>query len=294
VASSFPSGFLPSITTIDPNIESAYTQQASLQIEHELTPTTSVSVGFLHTRGLHLILSRNINVPRFPASAGVPNLGRPNPNFANITRYESSGDSYYNGLTVSVNRRFSRWAGARVAYTFSKAIDDTGNAFFFTPQNNFDLRDDRGLSDNDQRHRLTISGTLAVPETSDELGWRRIVEGFQLSYLFSYGSALPFNILTGNDRNFDTSVNDRPVGVGRNTGAGFDFASMDVRLSRKIQLSHRLGLELIAEGFNLFNRANLQLPNNTFGSGVNALASFGKPTAAADPRQLQVGMRFSF
>lgn len=293
VATSFPQGFLPSITTIDPNIEVAYAQQASFQIERELSSNSSLAVGYLHTRGLHLILSRNVNVPRFPASAGVPNLGRPNPDFANISRYESSGDSYYNGMTVSLNRRFSRWTGARVSYTFAKALDNTGNAFFFTPQDNFNLRDDRGRSDNDQRHRLTLSGTLAVPETRSDSRWRRTVEGFQLSYIFSYGSQLPFNIQTGADRNFDTSVNDRPAGVGRNTGEGFDFASFDVRLSRRIRFNERFRMEVIAEGFNVFNRANLQLPNNIFGTGTAALPDFGKATGAADPRQLQFGLRFS-
>ena len=91
-------------------------------------------------------------------------------------------------------------------------LDNAGNAFFFTPQDNFNLRDDRGRSDNDQRHRLTLSGTLAVPETKSNSSWRRVVEGFQFSYIFNYGSALPLNIQTGADRNFDTSVNDRPVG----------------------------------------------------------------------------------
>jgi len=293
VATSFPQGFRPSITTIDPNIEDAYAQQASIQIERELSSNTSFAVGYLHTRGLHLILSRNMNVPRFPASAGVPNLGRPNPDFANISRYESSGDSYYNGLTVSLNRRFSRWVGVRGSYTYAKALDNTGNAFFFTPQDNSNLRDDRGRSDNDQRHRLTLSGTLAVPETRSDSRWRHAVEGFQLSYIFSYGSQLPFNIQTGGDRNFDTIVNDRPVGVGRNTGEGFDFASFDVRLSRRIRFNERLGMEVIAEGFNIFNRANLQLPNNIFGTGTAALPDFGKATGAADPRQLQFGLRFS-
>ena len=294
VATQFPAGFLPSITTIDPNIEVAYAQQASLQIERELSSNTSLSVGYLHTRGLHLILSRNVNVPRFPASAGVPNLGRPDSNFANIGRFESSGDSYYNGLTVSFNRRFSRWASARVSYTFSKALDDTGNAFFFTPQDNFNLRDDRGRSDNDQRHRISLSGTLAAPATKNESLLRRAAEGFQLSYIFSYGSALPFNILTGGDRNFDTNVNDRPIGIARNAGEGFDFASFDVRLSRRVRFTERFGAEVIAEAFNVLNRTNLQLPNSTFGSGATPLPAFGKATGAADPRQLQFGLRLSF
>jgi hypothetical protein len=294
VAASFPAGFLPSVTTIDPKIESAYTQQASLQIERELTASASLSVGYMRTRGLHLILSRNANVPRFPVSAGVPNQGRPNPNFANISRFEGSGDSYYNGLTVSLNRRFRRWAGARLSYTFSKAIDNTGNAFFFTPQDNFNLRDERGRGDNDQRHVLAVSGVLAAPETAGGGLWRRVIAGFQLSSIFRYGSALPFNILTGADRNNDTNVNDRPLGVGRNTGEGFDFAALDLRLSRRIRFTERMGLEVIVEGFNMFNRANFQLPNATFGTGGTPNANFGRPTAAADPRQIQFGLRLSF
>ncbi|HZS03778.1 MAG TPA: carboxypeptidase regulatory-like domain-containing protein [Blastocatellia bacterium] len=298
VAASFPQGFLPSVTTIDPNVENAYTQQASLQIERELAANTSISVGYLHARGLHLILSRNVNVPTLTAAdaarLGVPNLGRPNPDFANISRYESAGDSNYNGLTVALNRRFTRWMGARLSYTFSKAIDDTGNAFFFTPQDNFNLRDDRGLADNDQRHLLAVSGTVSAPQTTGGALWRRSLAGFQLSYIFRYGSALPFNIVTGGDRNNDTNVNDRPAGVGRNTGVGFDFASFDLRLSRRIRFTERCGLEVIAEGFNLMNRANLQLPNNTFGTGATPNATFGRPTAAADPRQIQFGLRLAF
>ena len=46
-----------------------------------------------------------------------------------------------------------------------------------------------------------------------------------------YASRLPFNVLLGTDRNLDTNNNDRPLGFGRNTGRGFDFASLDLRLS---------------------------------------------------------------
>jgi hypothetical protein len=63
-----------------------------------------------------------------------------------------------------------------------------------------------------------------------------------------------------------TNSNDRPTGVGRNTGRGFDFAALDLRLRRHFRLTERIGLDLSADGFNLFNRANLAVPNNTFGS----------------------------
>ena len=82
---------------------------------------------------------------------------------------------------------------------------------------------------------------LAAPEKSGGGLLRRVVAGFQLSSIFRYGSALPFNIVTGADRNNDTNVNDRPVGVGRNTGEVFDFAALDLRLSRRIRFTERMG-----------------------------------------------------
>lgn len=290
----FPANLLVSITTIDPRIKNGYSEQASVQVERELAPSTTLSVGYLHTRGLHIILSRNLNVPTVPASTGTLNLGRPDPRFANISWFESSGDSYYDAMTVSLNRRFQHSFGFRLSYTLSKATDDVGNAFFFTPQNNFNLRDDLGPSDSDQRHMLTLSGMFEAPARESGKLIRRALNDFQFSYVFRYGSPLPFNILTGNDRNFDTNVNDRPVDVGRNTGQGFDFVALDLRLSRKFRVNERIRVEAIAEGFNLLNRANFQLPNNVFGTGTSPLPSFGRPTAAADPRQIQFGLRLNF
>lgn len=284
----------PNITRIDPNIETSYSEQANVQVERELPGNALISVGYLHLRALHIIASRNINVPTVPASAGIPNLGRPDPNWGNIGRFESSGNSYYNGMVVSFNKRAARWANVRVSYTFSKTIDDAGNFFFSSPQNNFNLRDDQGLSDNDQRHRLVISGSFQAPQQGKQEGLRRALRGFQLSYIFTCASRLPFNVLLGSDRNFDTNNNDRPLGVGRNTGRGFDFASFDLRLSRRFRLTERVSLDVLAEGFNLFNRSNFGVPNNTFGSGTTPLATFGRPTAAFDARQFQFGLRVSF
>ncbi|HYO91384.1 MAG TPA: TonB-dependent receptor, partial [Pyrinomonadaceae bacterium] len=294
----FPSNLVTGITTIDPKIQNSYSRQASLQVERELSNGTSLSVSYLHLRGLNIIMSRNVNVPMLSAAEatrlGIPNLGRPDPRYANVSRFESAGNSYYDGLTVSLNRRSTRWSSVRLSYTYSKAIDDSGNFFFSTPQNNFDIRDDRGLSDNDQRHRLTISGTLESPDGKDGSGFSRLTKGFRLSYIFTYSSAPPLNIQTGTDRNNDTTVNDRPAGVGRNTGRGFNFASLDLRLSRKLIFKERFQLEAIIEAFNVLNRANLQLPNNIFGTGQTPHPTFRQPTAAADPRQLQLGLRFSF
>jgi Carboxypeptidase regulatory-like domain/TonB dependent receptor-like, beta-barrel len=284
----------PNITRIDPNIETSYGEQANVQVEHQLPGNAVLSIGYIHLRHLHIIVSRNVNVPTAPASAGIPNLGRPDPNWGNISRYESSGDSYYNGLIVSFNKRPTRWAGLRASYTLSKTTDDAGNFFFSTPQDNFNIRGEMGLSDNDQRHRLVVSGTLTAPYEATKQGWQRALKDFELSYIFTYASRLPFNILLGSDRNFDTNNNDRPAGVDRNTGRGFDYASLDMRLSRRIRLNERVSFDLLAEGFNLFNRANYGVPNNTVGPGTIPLPAFGQPTLAFDPRQFQFGLKLNF
>jgi hypothetical protein len=297
---SFPPELLVSVTTIDPGIRSAYSQQASLQVERELSGSVTLSAGYLRVWGEHIIVSRNVNVPRLSAAEaaalGVANLGRPDPRFANVSRFESSADSYYDGMLVSFKRRISRWARARVSYTLSKAVDDAGNAFFFSPQDNSDLGGERGLADNDQRHRLAVSGSFDAPAAGrDGHALRRALSGVQLGYIFQYGSRLPFNVVTGTDRNGDTNVNDRPAGVGRNTGRGFDSASLDLRISRRFELGEGASVEAMVEGFNVLNRANLQLPNNTLNpADPQTLLSFGRATAADNPRQIQLGLRLNF
>jgi hypothetical protein len=286
-----PSGLLASVTTIDPDIQAARSWQTSAQVDHELARNTAVSLGYVRVRANGLILSRNVNVPTLTAAEaaarGVANLGRPDPRYANVSRYGSLGEARYDGMTVSVRRRFTGWLAGRVSYTLSDARDDAGNAFFFSPQDSADIAGEWGPADNDQRHRLVVSGSL-------QGGEGRLRQGWTLSGVFSYGSALPFNVVTGADNNNDTNVNDRPAGVGRNSERGFDFASLDLRLSKRVSLGDRRSLEAIVEGFNLLNRANLQLPNNTFGPGPTPRPAFGQATSAADPRQVQFGLRVEF
>jgi hypothetical protein len=275
----FPAGQFVNVTTIDPGIKNSYAHQAGFEVERQVGRATTISAGYQWVRGLHLILSRNVNVP---TSATAVNLGRPDSRFGNISRYEGGGDSYYNGLLVSMRSRVSRALEFQVAYTLSKAIDNVGSSFFSSPQDSGNVRDDRGLSDNDQRHRITVAGVLS---------WH----GWQLSPMFRYTSPLPYNVLLNFDRNGDTNLNDRPFGLGRNTARGFDYASLDMRVSRTWRVHERVQLQVIGEAFNTLNRSNRAAPNNVIGNGVGApLASFGRETGAFDPRQAQIGLRVSF
>jgi outer membrane receptor protein involved in Fe transport len=252
----FPAGALTNITTIDPHIRSSRSEQATMQFEQQLGAATSASIGYEHLRGRDLIMSRKIT----PAN----------------TQFQSIGDSWYDGVTVAITQRPASWGSVRVSYTFSKGLDTSGNFFFSQPQDANDVAAERGRSDNDQRHRLSISGTLNARQ-------------WLFSWIASYASALPFNIQLPNDRNGDTTFNDRPIGVGRNTGKGFDYRALDLRISRTFPLRHGLALETILDAFNVLNRPNYQVPNNIITS-----ATFGRPTAVNDPRQLQLGVRVVF
>jgi hypothetical protein len=294
VLAAFPAGLLTNITTIDPHIANSFAQQVSLQVEQQITSKLSATVGYSRLRGYDLIMSRNLNVPTNPA---LPNLGRPDPTVANNAQFQSIGDSWYDGMTVALNQRPTRWATWRVSYTLSKALDTAGNFFFSTPQDNNNIAAEKGRSDNDQRHRLIVSGSLNSPTSGSGNVLDHIWHGWMLSSIYSYSSAPPFNIVTGSDNNGDTNFNDRPAGVGRNTGTGFPYQSFDSRLSRTFHIGERWKLESMIEAFNLFNHRNDQLPNATFGTGVypsSPRPGFGAPTAVGDPRQLQLGLRIAF
>jgi hypothetical protein len=298
VLPSFPEGVLVSIQTIDPDIRDAYTEQGSVELERALGRIGTATAGYSYLRGHGIIMSRNVNVPTLTtsqaAALGLANLGRPNPSFGNISQYGSIGDSWFSGLTLSMRTRPAAWGDTRVSYTWSKALDDTGNAFFNTPQDNFDIVEDKGPSDNDQRHRVVVSGSFRPLPSAGSAALHRALHGIELGYMWSYATGAPFTILAGADLNNDTNNNDRPPGVGRNSARLPATSSFDVRLSRVFAMPHRGRLEAMIEAFNLFNHVNILNVNNTFGTGSTPLATFNQPSAAGDMRQLQLGIRWSF
>jgi hypothetical protein len=83
----------------------------------------------------------------------------------------------------------------------------------------------------------------------------------------------------------------------RNAGAGNDFLSLNLRLSRAFQISDRFKLEAVVEGFNVTNRINNLTRNSNFGGGAypgNPVSTFNQITAVGDPRTLQIGFRVTF
>ncbi len=293
-----PPGVLFNFNTMDPRMQNAYSQQGSFEIEQELGNHSTLSAGYQHVRGLHLLISVNQNVPACAAS-GSNNGCRPNPGFGNNSEYSSLADSHYDGLHLSFVQRPVVWGSYRVSYTYSKALDNVGEFFFSSPINNFNIWQDYGRSDDDQRNRLVFDGTIHSATSKGHTAWERISHGFQVTAMLQYYSPLPFNITTGANTIQGTAA--RPtingIFINRNAGSGFDFFNLNARLSRGFQITERLRLEAIVEGFNLTNHVNGVTLNGVFGPGsypANPSSTFKQITAVGDPRAFQLALRATF
>ena len=289
---------LVDFTTMDRDLQNAYSRQASLEVERAFGHATTLSVGYQYVRGRHLLMSVNQNVPTCVA-AGANNGCRPDADYRNDNQYSSAGDSNYHGLHVSLLQRPVSWASARVSYTLSKSMNDLGEAFFSSPLDPTNIQRDWGRSDDDQRHRLVVTGSLTLPRAF-------LISGLMQSY-----SRLPFNITSGvqslqgttgrpfadgavSTPSFDVRAADV---IDRNTGTGSDFFSLGLRGSRIFTIRDGVRLEGLVEVFNVTNRVNIVTRNTTFGAGAypsNPLPAFNQTTAVGDPRTAQLGVRLTF
>lgn len=312
----------PGLNTVDPNIVIPYAQQGNFGVERALSRDWAAGVNYVAVRGVKLLRSQNINLgpPTVLTAANAAQLGvsRPNaqqigrpiygssnrldPNFTNIQQVSSSSSSIYHGVQFTLQKRFSNNYQFRVNYTFSKAIDDASD---FTqamqPQNPYNARAERSLSYEDQRHRFTMTGVWDLPYRT--AGGRRslarwIFGDWSLSTLWTYRSGTPDNVEIGSDANVDSNSNDRPFNgyyvLGRNTMIGAESFTVDGRLSRRIRLSERMGVQILAEAFNTQNRVNFGGQNLTWGTSIEPRATLGQFTSANDPRQVQLGIKIEY
>jgi hypothetical protein len=293
-----PSVTLPNLTTMDRELEHAHSRQASVEVEQQIGSRATVSAGYQYLRGLHLIMAVNQNVPSCAAS-GTNNGCRPNPNYANNSQYSSVGASNYHGVHVSFTQRPVRWGHYRISYTLSKSMNNVGEFFFSSPIDPFDLSKDWGRSDDDQRHRLVMTGAIQTSMEPATDAWEYLTHGFQVSAMLQAYSAPPYNITSGVTTIQATAG--RPIVNGefieRNAGEGTAFFNLTARVSRAFRLTGRLQLELLAEGFNLTNYRNVVTRNTNFGSGAyptNPAPNYGQITAVGESRSVQFGARVRF
>ena len=317
-------GATPPLSVIfsgQPGYRNPYSQQGEIGIEREISKGLSFSASYIYVHTLKLPVAIDINllpapfVPAGPAnipirqwstSAGFPCAGANivncfvNPLLLQSDQYSSAGAALYQGAILELKGRFSKNFSLLANYTYSKAYDDVLDFNSdYGPNDQTNLAAEHSLSTFDQRHKIVIAGVLDSP-------WKnKILSGFQLSPIIRYNSPHPFNLLAGTNVNNDRhSTTDRPPGAGRNTGIGPNYFDVDMRLSSRIRLGEKASLQLMLEGFNIFNRTNYGSVNNVVGviappfdlRGSSALSP-SQPlgfTSAFPKRQLQFGVRLSF
>ncbi|KAF0250298.1 MAG: ferrienterochelin and colicins outer membrane receptor [bacterium] len=306
--------FVPQLnigTQYQPDLRSSYSQQATTGVDYLIGSDTTISLTYSYVRGLKLLSLREINpvvnpIANNPLQGMI--IGRVDPTKGSLFEFETAFDSYYHGFTIALSRRLAKRLNFLAHYTFSKGIDNIADFSVVVTdrQNNpLDIASERGLSLQDVRNRFSLSSTWELSYTNNPL-----LRDFHLSTIVSVNSGRPYNLLAGVDLNLngDGGLSDRPTGLGRNVGVTPGFATVDMRLSRTLNIKERYKIQGFVEAFNLFNRVNINpnlidrtfSPNNQGGFNLPPQEN-GRYTVTANrfrgafaPRQFQVGIRLSF
>ena len=284
---------LPSVYRADQRLATPYSQQTSFAVEHLIASDLTATASYQFVRGTKLARTRNINYG-----------GALDRRYADIFQLEDSASSRYNGVSLSLNRRMADEFEFSASYTLSKAYDNASD-FDEQPQNPFQVQPEWAVSRQHRQQRLVANALWELPIGDEEPGkpppdnWvTKIFGHIELAPIFTLESGRPVNPLTGVD-SFGTHsypLSARPAGFGRNSLRAPMLANMDFRLLKFFPLafSKTARVDLVAEAFNLFNRANVAQINPVFGTGAIAQTGFLQPLAGAGSRQIQFSLDFEF
>jgi carboxypeptidase family protein len=320
------SGFFPqSATAYQRDLQTPWMEHWNIGLQRLLGRGRSIEVAYVGSRGHDLISARDANQPQ--PSTRVPNL-RPNPLYADVTLIESRASSRYNALQAKFQQRSEAGLSAIVAYTFGKSTDDASGFFTSAgdpnfPQNSLDPSAEEGRSSFDVRHRFTAGVTYMLPSFGKS--W---LQDWQLHAIATLTSGPPFtvailpdidqsntgrsNLGFGNndrpnvsgdgslsagdrseDRWFDTAAFSFPAfgsfgNAGRNILDGPGYKNLNLGVTKILPVADAR-LQLRLEIFNVFNRANFDLPDAFLGS-----PTFGRILSAGAPRRVQLGVKALF
>lgn len=266
------------INILDHNLSTPYVQQFNLGFQRELTRDLIVSADYIHAFGSKFIIGR------FIGSVFNPSIGG-NDDVVNI---ESSVKTWYDGMLLNAQKRFSNRYSFNASYTLQKSFNfsnDDQIPFQVPPLNPNNLRLDKGPPPNEERHRFTFHAVVDLPYE------------FQLSPIYTLASGVPFDIQLPPDlggtripvlqrnaagRSFSTGSELNTFINQFNTGRplasrlplarddlklGDSFQSLDLRLTKTFRFNENFNIQGIAEVFNLFNVTNVRGVNNVNFSG---------------------------
>ncbi len=321
----------PAVQYFANNFANPQIHQYDFIVEREIAHNTVASVSYVGSLGRRLptFVDTNLNPPdttRTFTVSGGPFAGqsvvipifptaRPNPAFAQITEIRSSIKSEYNALIFQVNRRFTKGLQFQGSYTRSRATDTGQSSVTFTtsniPFNVFDLSSEAGVSNFDSPHKVSISGVWSPkPFGDDNKTGRMLLNGWTLAPVFYAFSGSPYSAgLSVSGAGGAGGVNQSggtsrfPL-LPRNSFRRPRIVNFDLRLSRRFKFNEGTALELLAEGFNVFNRTQITNVNSTLytQSFTTNTFTFNTPFQSITEtgatlfreRQVQFAVRFEF
>ena len=316
-------GIAPSIFRPDPRLATPYSQQASAGAQYLLAKNFTVRADYLFVHGVKLPRTTNVNLlppvtltPGNATSLGVPHptaqqfgrdvfsLGRLDPGFDNLYELQNSAASTYHGVSVTLGRTMNEDLEFSASYTLSKAYDDA-SSYDEQPQNPFDLAAENALSRQHQQQRFVFDALWDLPigEEGDSHNANRsrswFVSAFkdiEIAPIFTVETGRPVDPLTGLDSNRTGAfpLSSRPLGFGRNSLETPNVVTLDLRVLKYFPFGESRRLDLVAESFNLLNRANVAQINPVFGSALTPIAGFTQPIAGTGARQIQFSLDFEF
>jgi hypothetical protein len=263
-----------SIVVLDPRTHIPFTLQYSIGVERQVTAKSTFSAVYIGSRGTGLFRSIDANAP----IAG--SLVRPNPALGQVRDMQSEGYLKGNAMELTFRGKVNRYFSGQIQYTLGRTDNNTSGITFF-PANSYNAAADWGRADNNRLNKFDL---LATSQPT-----RFFTAGVALSLY----SGKPVDITTGGDDNHDGILNDRPLGVARNTMAGPGLIDLDLNVSHDFPLSKdKKEAKVISVSLNSFNVLNH--PNYVTYIGTVSSPLFGKPVAANPPRRMQVDVQFKF
>jgi len=312
------------------DMRAGYLQNWNLVIEREFQGVWVVRASYVGSKGTGLLntIESNAGTFRSGANAGNLNARRPFQRIGPMQLGISNGNSSYNSLQATVQRRFARGVSILANYTWAKSIDYAsygsleGNQTGPDPLN---IRNNRGPSDFDVTHRLNISGMWELPSFSRASPVvRAILGGWQQNFIFDAETGTPLTMRSGVDNDFNGVAGDfadyrggewrlpsrsrgeeiarwfnpAPFAVNavgtigsarRGQHRGPGLWFVDYSLFKNFSIREKARLQLRGEFFNVLNHTNLGDPNTTVNS-----AGFGLITSSGSPRIVQLAVKVTF
>jgi Carboxypeptidase regulatory-like domain/TonB-dependent Receptor Plug Domain len=216
-------------TYVDVHPPRSYTMQWNLSVQQELWGNV-LTVGYDGSRGVHLVqVERNMNTvqpilvngvytfPNCPSGSnafGTCVSKKLNPNFATVNTTDTwNADSSYAGGHLSFTRSMHRGLQAQISYALAKSLDDSSSTSSVTAGTGYPNAIgnpdplfpwiNRGYSDFDFRHNLTISGVYEIPSPKLSIRPLRVVaSGWELSTIFKAQTGVPMTPVLNNDQAF--------------------------------------------------------------------------------------------